>query len=343
MKTIEAGSIKIGAGHPVFVISEIGVNHEGNFDTACQMVEASVAAGVDAVKFQMVFADTLYPKSEYGSEFHTLFKKSELSFDQYRDIKKLCDKLGVAFFGSFNDRLGVDWLTALDAPIYKIASTQMNNIPLVCHVAAQGKPTIISTGMAGLGEIEDSVNCFKGAGNEQIILLHCVSSYPTQAEHVNLLSMEVLSEAFCYNVGFSDHYDGSAATLAAVARGACCIERHFSLDKARPSFDHRLSSSPSEMAAIVQDIRAIEKMFGHKGKAPNPAEDISRFNYRTSLAAAQGIKKGSVITLDQMTGLRPGTKVPTKWSLRIAGSKANRDYETGELFQWADVGELLNG
>lgn len=336
------GSRKAGPGQPVFVIAEIGVNHEGDFDMACRLVEEAHKSGADSAKFQIVFADTLYPKAEYGSEFHVLFKKAEFSLEQYAKLKKLCDDLGMVFFASFNDRQGVDWLTKLGAPLYKIASTQMNNIPLVCHVAEQGKPAIMSTGMAGLGEIEDSVNCFKRAGNNQIMLLHCVSSYPTAAENVNLLSMDVLADAFDYPVGFSDHYDGSAATLAAVARGACAIERHFTLDKTRPSFDHRLSSEPEDFAAIIRDIRAIEKMFGVKGKNPNPAEDVSRFSFRTSLAAGRDIKRGEKISLDMLTGLRPGTVVPTRYALRITGAAANRDYQSGELFAWSDVGDLVH-
>lgn len=337
VRPVKIGTQSVGPGYPVMVIAEIGINHEGDFAMAQELVHAAKWAGVDAVKFQIVFADTLYPPSKRNSEFHKLFREAELPFEDYVRLKELADSLGLLFLASYNDRAGVDILMRLDAPAFKIASTQLTNIPLISYTAAQRRPLILSTGMATLGEIDDAITTVRAEDNEEIILLHCVSSYPTQPEEVNLRAMNTLECTFGLPVGLSDHTTGQLAAISAVAREACLIEGHFTLDKTRSRFDHKLSSDPAELKEMVQSIRLVERMLGQSYKLPTPAESEARKDYRVSMAAARDIAKGERITAEMITGLRPGCGVSTMYWRRLIGKPAPRSLKAGEFFTWSDL------
>ena len=344
MKEISIDGRFIGKNRDVYVIAEIGINHEGDVGIAKELIAAAKDAGADAVKFQIVFADTLYPLSRRTKKdekcYHALFKQTELSFDEYSELKELTEKSGMSFFASFNDRVGVDYLSRLKSPAYKIASTQMNNLPLVDYAARQKKVLVIATGMASLGEVDDCIRTAKLAGNEDLILLHCVSSYPMPPEQANLAIMDTLQTAFDLPVGFSDHSIDGLASLAAVARGACVIERHFSIDPAREGFDHRLSSNPFQMKEIIDQVRMIQRMVGSKIKNIAESEQANRAMCRVGLCAAIDINNGDVITEAMISAARPAVGLESRYWRDLIGRKIHRTLKVGDSFKWSDIDEI---
>lgn len=340
MKNIRINEHTIGRGFPAFVIAEIGINHEGDIHMARELVSAAKETGADAVKFQVVFADTLYPEKErvgWQKDFYELIKKIELDIDAYAGIKELSDALGLVFFGSFNDAKGIDILARLNSGAYKIASTQMNNLPLVHHAAQKGRPVLVSTGMASLGEIDACIQTVRQTGNDNIALLHCVSNYPMKPEEANLAVMDTLQFIFKAPTGFSDHSTDGLASIAAVARGACLIERHFSIDPKRKSFDHHLSSGPAQLKRLIDDIRIVEKTIGSGEKTVAESEKQNSKLYRVSLCAAEDIEKGAVITESMISASRPASGLnPVCWR-GLIGKKIKRSLKAGGFFKWSDL------
>lgn len=330
---------RIGGGAPPWMIAEIGINHEGDLDLALDLVRRSAAAGADAVKLQIVCADTLYPPEQWGSEYHTLFKSTELGESDYLALAAASRQLGVVPFASFNDSRGVDVAERMGAPVHKIASTQMTNTPLVRYAAATGKPLIISTGMATAAEIEECLEAARGAGAGEIALLHCVSNYPTRPEDVNLRAMETLRATFGLPVGFSDHSEGLLASTLAAAAGACIIERHVTLSRSRPGYDHRVSLEPAELARLIERVRLVETMLGSGDLSARVSERALVGEYRTSLAAACDIAAGTIIEEEMLIGMRPGSGIaPGLWA-RVVGRPAKRDLRRGELLRPGDLPE----
>jgi sialic acid synthase SpsE len=331
----------IGNDKGVYVIAEIGINHEGDISMAKDLIAAAEHAGADAVKFQIVFADTLYPPSRRLKKdekyYHDLFKRTELSFEEYAELKEVAEKAGMSFFASFNNREGVDYLGRLRSSAYKIASTQLNNLPLVDYAARQGGVLIIATGMASLGEVEDCIRTAKLAGNENLVLLHCVSSYPMPPEHANLAIMDTLQQAFDLPVGFSDHSIDGMASLAAVARGASVIERHFSIDPEREGFDHRLSSGPEHLKDIINKVRMIHRMIGSSEKKIIEGEQANRALCRVGLCAAVDINNGDVITEASISGARPAVGLEARYWRDLVGRKLRRNLKAGDNFKWSDI------
>lgn len=337
MNTIDLGHVRLGAPDSCMLIAEVGINHEGDFGRAREMVDAAAEAGVDAVKFQIVEADTLFSRNMREDPFYDLFKRTELPDKTYGELYEQAVSKGMLFFASFNSSRGVSILRELDAPAFKIASTQMTNIPLVREAAACGKPILLSTGMATLGEIEQSVNAVRGCGNDQIAMFHCVSRYPTLPGHANLRVMNTLRCAFDVPVGYSDHVKGIEASILAASIGACMIERHFSLDTTRQGFDHRVSSEPGEFVELRRRINEVFAMLGQSTKLQEAYEEESRQQFRVSLVARRRIIKGRVLTEDDVACVRPGTGVPPLHLDRLMGKPAKRDLEVGELFDWGDL------
>ncbi|MEM1165587.1 MAG: N-acetylneuraminate synthase family protein [Planctomycetota bacterium] len=338
---IEIGGRRIGGpdGH-VFVIAEAGVNHEGDLGVAMELLESSADAGADAIKFQAILADTLFAPSEYGSEFHRLFKKAELSEADYQQLADRARSLGLVFMMSFNDRYGIDLGERLGVGAHKLASTLMSNTLLVRAAARTGKPLVISTGMSHLSDVETAINAAAVVGDNDLALMHCVSNYPCEWGELNLRVMDTLSGAFGVPVGFSDHSIATEAPLvaaAAVARGATLLERHVTLDKSRPSFDHRLSSEPEEFVEFVRAARSVTTGLGSGRKAISPGENKNRKAFRTSLAPAKPIEVGEVINESMLTAVRPEGGVPPELFVRIIGKPARRAMAAGEPLTWDDL------
>jgi N-acetylneuraminate synthase/N,N'-diacetyllegionaminate synthase len=266
-----------------------------------------------------------------------MIKKLELGEDDFKEIYDYAKRRKILFLSTPFDFESVDFLHELGVPAFKVSSTDLTNLPLLEYIAEKGKPIILSTGMGTLGEVEEAVNIIKNAGNEDVILLHCITSYPAKFESLNLRVIRTLREAFKLPVGFSDHSLGIYAPIAAVALGAVVIEKHFTLDKNLPGPDHKASLSPEELKEMVKAIRLVEKALGDGIKRPTPEEEEIRSVARRSIVAKVDIPKGTVITGEMIAFKRPGTGLPPKYHNEITGKRAKRNIKADELIYWWDV------
>ncbi len=315
---ISIGARGIGSGEPCLVIAEAGVNHNGSVDTALKLIDVAVAARADSVKFQTFDPDSLVsigaPKAEYQARLtdseesqHSMLKGLALEAHAYRQLKDYSDERGILFISTPFEERSAALLGQLDLPMFKIPSGEITNIPFLRTVARLGKPMIISTGMSTLGEVEAAVGCVQECGTQDIILLHCVSSYPAPDSDVNLRAMETLSSAFGVPVGYSDHTLGIEIALAAVALGACIIEKHFTLDRTMVGPDHQASLEPQELSDLVTGIRRVEAALGDGRKRPVRSEANTAAVARKSLVAACNIAEGAVLEEGMLAVKRPGT------------------------------------
>jgi len=345
MTAVRIGSKSIGENHPVFIIAEAGVNHNGDINLARELVDVAVEAGVDAVKFQTFITEDIvtchaekadYQKKTTGSRQELQFdmlKKLELSFKEFRELKAYCDKRGIIFLSTPFDRKSVDFLEELKVPAFKIASGEISNFPLLSHIASKGKPLILSTGMSTLEEVEETLEVLHKARNSKLVLLHCTSDYPAKVEEVNLRAMRTMHQAFHLPVGLSDHTPGIEISLAAIAMEASVIEKHFTLDKDLPGPDHKASLGPQELKDLVRGIRNIEKALGDGEKSPSRSEMNTRLIARKSIVAAKDIKKGELLNEHTITVKRPGNGIsPMRWS-EVIGTKAVRHFNEDELIE----------
>lgn len=257
---IEIADRKVGLGHPCFIIAEAGVNHNGSLEMACQLIEVAAQAGADAVKFQIFKAKRLV--SEVAKSQYNMLCGLELWSGAYPELMTCCEGNGILFMCTPFDEESADFLDDLGVAVFKIASGEIANLPLLAHVARKGKAVIVSTGMSYLGEVEAAVRTIREAGNCQLVLLQCVSSYPAEPAAVNLRAMMTMAAAFGVPVGYSDHTLGVAVSLAAVALGACVIEKHFTLARGLPGPDHAASLEVGELTALVEGVRIVEAALG---------------------------------------------------------------------------------
>ena len=342
---IAIGDRKVGHGQPCFMIAEAGVNHNGSLEQAIELVDAAVRAKADAVKFQTFHAELLVtqdaPKAQYQiaatgateSQFQML-KKLELSHAAHRQLASYCGQKGIIFLSTPFDNASADFLHELGVPAFKIGSGEVTNLPLLGHVARLGKPVIMSTGMSGLGEVEDALKTLSAGGCRQIAILHCVSNYPAAAADTNLRAMQTLGAAFGMPVGYSDHTLGLPISLAAVALGACIIEKHITLDRSLPGPDQFCSLEPAELVALVEGIRMVEASLGHGRKEPAASEAAVAAVARKSLVAAQDIPAGTVLTADLICIRRPGTGLPPVMLQYVLGRTARAAITAGALIGW---------
>jgi len=329
----------------VFIIAEAGVNHNGSLDLAYQLIDVAKDVGADAVKFQTFKAENVvsrladkaeYQKKTTGSDKSQLemIKKLEISFEDFKKLKKYCDKKGIMFLSTPFDIQSIDFLYNL-IDIYKIPSGEIINLPYLKHIAAKNKPLIMSTGMANLGEVEEAINTIRAVNSEaQISLLHCTTNYPTLYEEVNLKAMQTLVAAFKLPVGYSDHTLGIEVPVAAVAMGAKIIEKHFTLDKNLPGPDHKASLEPAKLKEMVKAIRNIEKALGDGIKKPNKSENEIMKVARRSLIAIRDIRAGEIIKESDIAIKRPGTGILPKFKEIIIGMKLVNDITEDEPFRW---------
>lgn len=335
---ITIGKRTIGPGEPCFIIAEAGVNHNGDLGLSKRLVDAAREAGADSVKFQTWVTEKLVtpdaPKAEYQrdnpgneqSQFEML-KQLELSHDEFRQIQAHADHEGILFLSTPDEEDSANFLEELRVPLFKIGSGEVTNLPFLKHVALKGKPIILSTGMSTLGEVEAAVRIIEDAGNRQLVLLHCVSNYPAEKSACNLSAMNTLASAFGYPVGFSDHTLGFEVAVAAVARGACVLEKHFTLDKTMPGPDHRASLDPVEFAAMVRAIRAVESALGDGIKRPVPSELETKQVAQKAIVTARPIRVGEVLTQADVALRRTSGGLPPAYLPLIIGRCVNRDLE----------------
>lgn len=328
MKAIKIGTQLVGEGYPTFVIAEAGLNHNGRFSLAKKLIVEAVKTGADAVKFQTLRADKIVTrKNAFAADF---FRKHEFTEKQWKELARLANKVGIMFFSSPFDEQSADLLEKLHVPAYKIASGDLTHIPLLKHVAKKKKPMIVSTGAGYKEEMREAVKAIFSTGNKQLILLHCISNYPTSPQEAHLEIIPFLRKTFHVPAGFSDHTIGIGVSVAAVALGACVIEKHFTLDTAMPGPDHRLSLNPQDFSRMVEAIRqaevAVQK--GFKGKRPDERE---RMGARRTIVAATHIKKGVKITPAMLKIVRAGNKgLYPKYLGQIVGKVAKRAIESEE-------------
>ena len=324
------------------MIAEIGVNHNGDVRLAQQLIDLAAAAGADAVKVQTFTAAALViptsPKAAYQTETTSatesqleMLRGLELSEDAHWELKQHCHRAGLMFLSTPFDSAAADLLEQLDVPAFKISSGDVTNLPLLEHVAAKGRPIILSTGMSNIEEVADAVQAIRNAGCEQLVLMHCVSNYPASVSDVNLRAMHTMAEAFRVPVGYSDHTTGIDISIAAVALGACVIEKHFTLDRNLPGPDHRASLEPDELRALIQGVRRVEAALGDGRKVPADSELDTARVARRSLVAAENIYAGTRILPEMIAAKRPGTGLsPTKLSV-IVGRTALVDIAAGSM------------
>ncbi|NMA73280.1 MAG: N-acetylneuraminate synthase [Bacteroidales bacterium] len=327
-----------------YIIAEAGVNHNGDIAVAKEMIREAKKVGADAVKFQTFITENLVskqaPKADYQKKItskeetqYQMLKKLELSFEEFIELSEYAKQVDIDFLSTPFDNESIDFLSQLSMPFWKISSGEVTNKPYLMKIAKTKKPIILSTGMSTMEEIEMALEVFHDYHQDNIILLHCNTEYPTPYSDVNLRAMVTMKEKFKVKVGYSDHTEGISVPIAAVALGAVVIEKHFTLDKTLPGPDHKVSLEPLELKQMVTLIRNIEKALGDGVKKPSESEKRNIGIARKSILAKRNIKKGEVLSEDNLTIKRPGNGIsPMKW-YDILGQKAKRDFDEDEMIE----------
>ena len=336
---------KIGKFYKVFIIAEMSANHLQKFDNAVKIIKAAKEAGADAIKLQTYTPDTITIdcNNEFfqikqgtlwdGQTLYQLYKKAYTPWEWQPKLKEIAENEGLICFSSVFDKTSVDFLEGINVPAYKIASFEITDIPLIEYVASKGKPVIISTGIATLSDIEESVNACKRMGNNQIALLKCTSVYPVPLEEINLKTIPNLADTFKTVVGLSDHTLGISVPIASVALGACIIEKHLTLDRKLGGPDAAFSLEPDEFKAMVKSVREVEKALGEVSydltEKMKKSRELSR-----SLFVVKDIKTGEIFTKENIRSIRPGYGLHTRFLKNVIGQKATRNIERGTPLDW---------
>lgn len=346
---IEINGRKIGAGWPVYLIAELSANHHQDFDQAVQLIRVASEAGANAIKLQTYTAATLTIRSDQpyfrvgggtlwdGRTLYDLYNEAYTPWEWQPKLKAIANDLGLDLFSTPFDDSAVDFLEQMAVPAYKIASFELVDLALIRRVAQTGKPIIMSTGMATLAEIDEAVRTAREAGAQQIALLKCNSAYPAPAEEMNLRTIPHLTEAFGTPAGLSDHTLEIAVAVAAVAVGACIIEKHFTLSRSLPGPDSAFSLEPHEFKAMVEAVRVAEKALGQVSYQVTAREAASRA-FRRSLFVVQDIKAGELFTEANVRSIRPGYGLHTRYLPEILGRRAASDIERGTPLNWSLIG-----
>lgn len=321
-----------------YIIAEIAANHNGDMTLAKQLIESAKEAGCDCVKFQSWTKTSLMIKSTYDQELERTLDQYSMTEEKLWAMKKDCDQIGIDFACTPFSHSEVDLLVRIGVPFIKLSSTEITNIPLLQHAGKTGLPLVISTGMGTGAEIQEAIRAVEETGNRRIVLLHCVSLYPPKDEQMNINNIDWLCERFGYPTGFSDHTIGTAIPLAAVAKGACVIEKHFTLDRSLPGWDHKVSATPEEMKQIVEDSRRIRAALGNYERELSEEERDSRRLFRRSVVAAREITAGKVIEINDLDAKRPGTGLSPSRMKQIVGKTALRTIGCDELLSEEDFG-----
>jgi N-acetylneuraminate synthase/N,N'-diacetyllegionaminate synthase len=325
----------------VFIVAEIGINHNGDLSLAKEEILAAAEAGADSVKFQNYHTnDFLSDRSlslTYKSQGrcttepqYDLFQRCELSLDDLIEIKEFCDTQGVLFHSTPTSSKGVDDLLSIGCSVLKNGSDYLTNLDLIRFMGQTGLPTVLSTGMSTLAEIDSAVRTYRETDNDKLILLHCTSAYPAPMEEVNLARLRTLRDAFAVPVGFSDHTTGTTAAIASVILGSCWLEKHFTLDRTLPGPDHWFSMNPEELRVLVDAVREAEKVTGSPAISPTTSEESSRKAFRLSCVAARNIESGDILTRDDICFRRPGDGLPPSLKPILIGMQAKALISKGQ-------------
>ena len=332
--SVSINNTKIGSEYPTYFVAEAGLNHNGDVSIAKKMIDAAFNSGADAIKFQTYQSDKFLTEK---SEYFDFFKNVELSYEEFKELNDYAKNIGITFFSSPFDTESGDYLAQIGVPCFKIASSDLTNIPLIEKIAKKDIPIIISTGLATLKEVEDAVNTCLHEGNNKIILLHCVANYPTLPEEVNLKSMELLRTKFHVPVGFSDNGDSSLVDLVAVSMGADIIEKHFTLDKKLDGPDHSFSIEPKNLKILINQIREIKSMQGNGIKIPQKSEKLNRDAIRKSIYVNKNLSKGESLKIEDMSIKRPATGIQPKFLNDLVGKKLVKEIKKDSPINWQDI------
>lgn len=349
MSILRIADRHIGAGHPTYIVAELSGNHHQSFNEAVDLIRAAAVAGANAIKIQTVRPDQITLRSareEFrvgggtlwdGRTLYDLYTEVQTPWEWHDPLKTVATESGLHLFSSPFDLGAVDFLESLGMPAYKVASFELVDLALVERIAKTGKPVIMSTGMATLSEISDAVDTVRMAGNEQVALLKCTSAYPAPPAAMNLRTIPHLAEAFRMPVGLSDHTLGMAAPIAAVALGACVIEKHLTLSRDTPGPDSAFSLEPQEFKAMVEAVRAAEQALGKVCYGVSSEEEKSRV-FRRSLFVVEDVKAGELFTERNVRSIRPGYGLAPKFLQDVLGRRATRDLSRGTPISWQFVG-----
>ena len=349
MEKVNIDGRLVGPGEPAYIVAEIGSNHNGDMELCKRIVDAAASSGADAVKFQSWSRQSLISRAEYDrnarygradKQLPTLeesVERYQLTPEQHREIAAYCRRRKITFFSSCFSTDEVDLLEGLDVPAYKIASMDVNYLTLLEYVASKGRPVLLSTGMATLGEIERAMDALRRGGAREVVLLHCVSLYPSPPETVNLLNIKTLSNVFDVPVGFSDHALGISIPLASVALGACMIEKHFTIDKELEGWDHAISADPKELSELVRESKNIFAALGSPLRVITGAEIEKRKSFRRRAVARRALKVGERVTAADLDFKRPGTGINPDEIDYVVGRTLRRGLAAEEEIEWGDL------
>ncbi|WP_395017681.1 pseudaminic acid synthase [Dongia sp.] len=346
-RTISIGGRKIGPGEPPYIIAEMSANHNGSLDRALAIVEMAKASGADAIKLQTYKADTItidHDGPEFllneglwaGRRLYELYQSAAMPWEWHAPLFKRAKEIGIQIFSSAFDATAVDLLQSLDAPAYKVASLETGDVALIQRIAAAGKPMIISTGASEISEIEEAVAAARAGGCKDLILLQCTSGYPTPASESNLRTIPDMAAKFDCLVGLSDHTYGTAVPVAAVALGACAIEKHVTLRRADGGVDSDFSLEPEELKRLVDDCRTAFEALGRVHYQVSPSERAIR-PLRRSLYVVKDLAAGEAISEAHIRSIRPGKGLAPKHLKAVLGKKAAKPLKRGQPLDWSMV------
>lgn len=322
-----------------YVIAEIGANHNGDMSLAKEMIAAAKKSGADCVKFQSWTKDGLFSKAmlKNNPELEAMLDKFSISENQLIELKNFTDKIGIDLISTPFSNNDVDFLIdKLKAPFIKVASMDLNNYSFLEYIAKKNLPIVLSTGLSELYEIDKAIKTIENAGNNSIVILHCVSEYPPKDEAINLNNIETLQKIYPYPIGFSDHSLGFSVALAATAKGACVIEKHFTIDKELPGWDHKISACPEELTIICQESKKVNKALGEHRIVYEESND-KKVAFRRSAVAGRNIKAGESIDSDDVVFKRPGSGIPPEFKHFLVGRKAIKNIDEGSILKLEDL------
>lgn len=333
--TLTIDGIPVGTDHRPFVIAEIGMNHNGDLELGKKMIRAAAEAGADAVKFQSFQTDEFLSEKIDSRE---QYRQYELSHTDHQKLQAEAGSHDLTFISTPFDRTSVDMLEEIGIPCFKIASSDLTNHPFLKYIGKKGKPMILSTGYSSLSEVAQAVEVIQETGNDKLVVLHCLSSYPAPLERMNLEAIRTLRDAFGLPVGLSDHTQGSpVAPITATAFGASVLEKHFTIDNSLPGFDHGMSETPESFSRMVSNIKETFDALGSGNKQPHESELESRASARRSLFWKSSYTAGTSIDDEMVLSMRPGDGIPPEQIDILGGNELSTDVSAGEQIQYGQI------
>ena len=317
-----------------YVIAEGGLNHNGDINIAKKLIDSAKECGANAIKFQTYKTENFVRET---NQYFDVFKNAELNFEQFEELKNYSKSIGLTFFSTPFDIESAEFLNQLEIPCFKIASSDLTNLPLITKIAKMQKPMIISSGLSTMNEINDAVNCCLFEGNNQIALLHCVANYPVQPNEVNMNVINTLKKTFDFPIGYSDNGESSLVDIVAVSMGANIIEKHFTLDKKMSGPDHGFSIDPNGLKSLISQIHEIDQMKGDGIKIPQFSEIKNRLTIRKSITAKRDLQQGEKIQEDDISIKRPADGIEPKYLTMILGKTINTNIKKDSPIFWSSI------